>query len=182
VWSPSRLNMKALLTKIRNDARGFSLIELLIVVAMISVVSGFAMINLMRAREAIARTNAAGEFAVYLEKARLDSSRRHATKVEQMAQVKIFNGNFYNITLDADGDGAMDVPQVITLPKEQGLSITGPFPKTYIFDWLGRTVDEDNNIVAPQQVNFSNGSGLSAVRFSETGKPVVVPNAQGDGK
>src|SRR5712691_6055039 len=109
--------MNALLTRKRfNDAAGFSVLELLIVVAMVSVISGFALMQIVRARQNMARANAAQQLAAYLEKARLDSVRRHATTSANMAQVSIVNAAFYTVTVDSDGNGTLDAPRVVSLP------------------------------------------------------------------
>jgi type II secretory pathway pseudopilin PulG len=162
-------------TSIKQNARGFSVTELLLVFAMVSVIAGFAVFSLVRGTRTTNRTNTAVEIANYLQKARLDSMRRNAKEVNQMAQVKIFNRKFYSIAIDGDNDGYLDVPLVMTLPDQPGLEINGPFPKTYIFDWQGQTVDSQNYRMAPQPLTVGNSSGASAIKFSEDGKITVVP-------
>lgn len=159
----------------KSHPRGFSLLELLIVVAMISVISGFVLLNYVQGNRTVSRTNAAVELGNNLQKARNDSMRRKPKEVDQMAQVKIFNRRFYSIAIDGDNDGQLDIPLVKSLPEDQGVEIKGPFPKTFIFDWLGQTVDLQSNRIAPQGITVSNSSGVSAVTFSETGKVIVVP-------
>ena len=98
--------MKVILTSHPSEnARGFSVIELLIVVSIISVVSGFAVMQITRARQVMIRENAALQFAGYLEKARVDSLRRHPMAAAQMAQVTIGDATSYSVTIDADGSG-----------------------------------------------------------------------------
>ncbi|MBA2702380.1 MAG: prepilin-type N-terminal cleavage/methylation domain-containing protein [Blastocatellia bacterium] len=104
--------MKAPLTIKRSDgSAGFSVIELLIVMSIISVVSGFAFMQITRAHQVMVRENAARELASNLEKARVDSLRRHPTASAQMAQVVLINATFYSVA-DADGNGALDAPKV----------------------------------------------------------------------
>ena len=100
--------------------------------------------------------------------------RRNATDLNQMSQVKIFNRRFYSIAIDGDGDGNLDVPLVKSLPQETEVEISGPFPKTYIFNWQGQTVDSQNNSVVPQSIVIGNSSGASAIQFNGDGKVVVV--------
>lgn len=168
--------MRALRTFAKRNARGFSVSELLLVIAMVSVVAGFVVVSLVRGNRAASRTNAAVEIANYLQKARLDSMRRNAKDISQMAQVKIFNRKFYSIAIDGDNDGNLDVPLVKSLPEQRDLEINGPFPKTYIFNWQGQTVDSQNNRVMPQTITVGNSSG-AAITFSDGGKIVVVPAA-----
>jgi prepilin-type N-terminal cleavage/methylation domain-containing protein len=155
--------------------RGFSILELLIGAAIISVVAGFILVKLVQGNRTTSRQSAAVDFANYLQKARLDSMRRQANDLSQMAQVKVFNRKSYSIAIDADGDGQLDIPLVMNLPAEQGVEMSGPFPKTFIFDGQGQPVDSLNHRITPDPVTISNDSGASAVRFSETGDVIVVP-------
>jgi hypothetical protein len=92
-----------------------------------------------------------------------------------MAQVKIFNRKSYSLAIDADGDNQLDIPLVMNLPAEQGIEMNGPFPKTFIFDGLGQTVDSLSHRVTPEPITVSNSAGTSAIKFSETGDVIVVP-------
>jgi type II secretory pathway pseudopilin PulG len=159
----------------KANRRGFSAFEILIGAAIILVIAGFILVKLVQGNRTTSRQSTAVDFANYLQKARLDSMRRQVTDLNQMAQVKVFNRKAYSIAIDADGDGQLDIPLVMNLPAEQGIEMNGPFPKTFIFDGQGQTVDSLNHRVAPDPVTLSNGSGASAVKFSETGEIIVVP-------
>jgi type II secretory pathway pseudopilin PulG len=161
-----------------SHSRGFSPLEILIGIAMISMIVGFAVLKFAQGRGTASRTNIAVEFANYLQKARLDSMRRNARDMDQMAQVKVFNRKFYSVALDADGDGQLDIPLVMSFPPEQDVEIDGPFPKTFIFDWQGQTVDAENRHIAPEAITVTNGSGASTIRFTETGNVVVGPGSK----
>ena len=167
--------MRPHLTFVKQNARGFSVTDLLLVSAMVLVIAGFAVVSLVRGNRTGNRSNTAAEIAGYLQKARLDSMRRKATDVSQMAQVKVFNRRSYSIAIDADKDGQLDIPLVMNLPADQGIEMNGPFPKTFIFDGLGQTVDSLNHRISPQPVTLSDSSGASAIEFSETGDAIVVP-------
>jgi Tfp pilus assembly protein FimT len=171
--SDSILEMKAPLSpKQSGDAGGFSVIELLIVATMITVLTGFAFIQITQARQALSRTNAAREFTSYLEKARLDSVRRHPDTTAEMAQVAIINSTFYSVTLDTDADGSMDAPRVIGLPADSNLSFNGPFPRTIMFNWRGRTVDSSGNVTTPLSVTISNNL-TSRIDITNAGQPAL---------
>jgi type II secretory pathway pseudopilin PulG len=150
------------------------MLELIVVLAMVSAVAGFLIVSLVRRNGASDRTATAVEIAGYLQKARSDSIRRNAKEFNQMAQVKIFNRRFYSIAIDGDGDGNVDIPLVKTLPEQIGVEINGPFPKTYVFNWQGQTVDAQNNTVVPPPLTVANSSGASAIQFSDDGKIVVA--------
>ena len=158
-----------------SKAAGISTIEVLIVVSMVSILVGFACLRLVQGNRTTSRQSTAVDFGNYLQKARLDSIRRQVNDPSQMAQVKVFNRKSYSIAVDADGDGQLDIPLVMNLPAEQGIEMNGPFPKTFIFDGQGQTVDSLNHRVSPDPVTLSNGSGASVVKFSEAGEVIVVP-------
>jgi prepilin-type N-terminal cleavage/methylation domain-containing protein len=163
--------MKVTLTSHNNNTRGFTVIELLIVVSIISVVCGFALMQITRARQVTVRENEARQLGSYLEKARVDSLRRHATASAQMAQVTVINATFYSVTLDADGNGALDAPKVISLPA--GLQFNTPFPRTIYFNWRGRTVDAAGNVASPPFVTLSNTYGTSRIDLTTAGQPTL---------
>lgn len=167
--------MATLLTqKLPSNSSGVSTVEILIAVAMLSVVAGFALLKLVNGNQNNDRQNLTVDLANHLQKARLDSMRRQVKDINQMGQVKVFNRRSYSIAIDADGDGLLDIPLVMNLPAEQDVGINGPFPKTFIFDGLGQPLDQSRQRVSPKQVIVSNSSGASAVRFSESGDVTVV--------
>ncbi len=156
-----------------KDTRGFSVIELLIVASIISVVSGFVLLQVTRARQVMVRENAARALASYLEKARVDSLRRHPTASAQMAQVSLINATFYSVTIDADGNGVLDAPKVFSLPANSSLQFNTPFPRTIYFNWRGRTVDAAGNVAAPPFVTISNTYGSSRIDLTTAGQPTL---------
>ena len=151
---------------------GFATVDLLIVAVIILIIVSYAWTAMTQLQSWHARSGAAQQFANYLEMARSDSMRRRATDA-QMAQVTILNDNFYEVRLDADGDGVLDAPRVVSL-AEQKLMINGPFPRTFMFDSTGKAVDASRNAINATAVTFGNRSGKSAVTVSDTGKATFV--------
>ncbi len=167
--------MKAPLTstKLSREA-GVSVVELLIVVSMIAVFSGFAFMKIVRARQLMIRANSAQELAGYIEKARLDSIRRRPSLVSEMAQVQIVNATFYSVTIDADGNGTLDSPRVIRLPSDTDIQFTGTFPRTIYFNWRGRTVDSSNAITTPVAITLSSATyGSTVINMSDNGQSSI---------
>ena len=162
-------------TKNAANASGFSVLELLIVAVMISVLVGFAITQIAQAKQNMTRANAVRELTTYIEKARLDSVRRHATTSAQMAQVSILNPNFYSVTLDTNGDGTVDAPRVIGMPADSNLTIqNGSFPRTIMFNWRGRTVDAGGNPTPdPDSVRIGNSYGATTVRITNAGQTAI---------
>src|SRR3954471_15661457 len=80
--------------------RGVSIIEILIVALMIMIVAAFAVMQIGAAQRAMRLTNSAREFLGWLEKARLDSVRRHAMSNGEMASITLNNNNTYTVIID----------------------------------------------------------------------------------
>ncbi len=152
---------------------GFTIIELLIVLAMMFVVTGFLVVEIVQARQAMTRTTAALELVSYFEKARLDSVRRHPDTTALMAQIAILNAKYYSVSIDSDRDGHLDAPRVINLPAGSNLSFNGPFPRTIYFDWRGMTVDSKGTVVTPETVSIANSYGVSTIRVASSGQATI---------
>lgn len=156
----------------------FSKLELLTAATMCTIVVGFFVVRFFQGTRTNQRTSSSLELANYLQRARLDSIKRNANDVTQMAQVKMFNRNLYSVAIDADGDNQLDIPLILSLPENQSLQFNGPFPKTYIFNRLGQTVDEDENRVTPLPITLTNDAGMSEIKFSDSGDIVLVPTVK----
>jgi Tfp pilus assembly protein FimT len=169
--------MKAPLTqKNLSNAAGVTVLEMLIVITMIAVISGFALMRIVRARQIMIRANAAQEFVGYLEKARLDSVRRRPLPTSaEMAQVSIVNATYYSVTIDADGNGTLDAPKVINLPVNTDLQFNGSFPRTIYFDWRGRTVNSTGTISLVSTITISSSAypGATSINVSADGQAVI---------
>lgn len=114
---------------------GFTLLQVLIVVLVIAVIGGMAVFGIVQARQRIRLTNSARLLASYLEKARVDSIRRHATELDQMAGVTINNDDSsYTVRIDFDGNGTVDTLNVVL---DNGIKFVGHKYLT-AFDWRGR--------------------------------------------
>ena len=166
--------MKAPLTrKGSRNAAGFSVFELLIVVAMISVLTGFALLQITRARQVMTRANAARQLSAFLEKARVDSVRRRPTTNTQMAQVSLLDATSYSVRIDLNGDGTLDAAQVIRLPADANLQFDLPYPRTIYFNWRGRTVDAAGNIANPSYIDIlsSPNYGSTRIDLTSAGQP-----------
>jgi Tfp pilus assembly protein FimT len=131
----------------KNSERGISIVEMLIVILMVSIVSAFALLRINGAQRAMRLTNSAREFMGWLEKARLDSIRRHPTNAER-ASVTITSATSYSVTIDQDGDGALDPARTFTIPGTHGATFAGiTIPTTIYYNWRGRSVDNAGNLL-----------------------------------
>jgi prepilin-type N-terminal cleavage/methylation domain-containing protein len=126
-----------------NVAAGFSVPELLIVVALIGIVTSFALISLLNANKSFNLAGATRTLSTYLEKARVDSVRRHGG-----ASINVNSTTSYTVNIDFSGSGVATA-RTITLPEGTSLQYTLPpstnivdpstTPLTITYDWRGRT-------------------------------------------
>lgn len=122
----------------RSRERGFTILQLLITIGIIGIVSTYALISMARSRDSLRLQNSVRQLAGYMEKARLDSIRRHATGVtgSELASVVFTNTTTYTVTMDFDGTGTV---RTRTFTLESGVWIfSTPLPSVS-FNWRGRT-------------------------------------------
>jgi prepilin-type N-terminal cleavage/methylation domain-containing protein len=117
--------------------RGFSLMQLIITVAVVSIVSTIAYLGITSARQRIRLTNSSRVLASYVEKARVDSVRRHPMTTDLMAGVEVLNRTTYRVKMDFDSNGTVETRD-ITL--DSGV-VFATDPIALVFDWRGRLVD-----------------------------------------
>ena len=125
-----------------NVAAGFSVPELLIVVALSSIIASFALISFLNANKSFNLAGATRTLSTYLEKARVDSVRRHGG-----ASINVDSATSYTVNIDFDGTGT--TARTFTLPEGTSLRYTLPpstniidpatTPLTITYDWRGRT-------------------------------------------
>jgi hypothetical protein len=122
---------------------GFSMLQILIVLGVVSVVSAVAFFGIASAKQRIRLTNSSRLLASYVEKARVDSVKRHPMAGEEMAGIEVLDKTTYRVKMDFDGDGVVE-SRVITL--DSGVEFATD-PIALKFDWRGRLVDlEDTDI------------------------------------
>jgi type II secretory pathway pseudopilin PulG len=122
-----------------HNESGFTLLQLVIVIAIIAVLSTVALLGVTSARASQRRINSARLFAGYLEKARVDSVRRHAdgSTANPLASVTVLNANTYSVFMDFNNTG---VPVARNVSLELGITFDeDDIGKEVAFDWRGRT-------------------------------------------
>ncbi len=179
--------------RLRLSERGISVVEMLIVVAMIGIVTTFAVMQIAGAQRAMRLTNSAREFMSWLEKARVDSMRRHPMHKDEMALVKITSANTYVVKIDQNGDGVLDPDLTITIPAEHGTSFSGvAVPLEIYFNWRGRPVNATGSSlslaftlqstvggVAPVPINLTSAGDASLYNEINPGTVTVTPAGAG---
>lgn len=116
---------------------GFSMMQLLIALGVVSIVSGLAFMGITSARQRIRLTNSSRLLASYVERARVDSVRRHPISAADMAGVEVLNATTYRVRMDFDGNGTVETRD-FTL--DDGV-VFATDPIALVFDWRGRLVD-----------------------------------------
>src|SRR5438309_4310726 len=149
-----------------NRTKGFTMLDLLIVATIVSIVISYSLTEFVHAQTVALRHRATQELSSYLKQARSDSVRRHATDPRQMARVTILSDHSYSVAIDANGDGVIDAPVLVNL-AEQRVVLGDSAPRAFIFDWLGRIVDAQQNVIPSARVTVSNNSGTSLINVSD---------------
>lgn len=156
-----------------DASAGVTFLDLLIVTMTIAACITLAVPLITSAKKPIGLATAAQEFSSHVQSARSDSKKRHAGSNPPMAYVTIVNPDYYYVVLDGNGDGVLDTPLMVSLTSRQ-VTVDGPFPRTFYFDWLGRTFDQNQSLMSTPAVRFSSGSGVTTVKFDGAGQPQIT--------
>ena len=120
----------------RRSARredGFSLLQLVLVLAITVIVSGAAVMSIQGARRSLRLANSGRQFASYLEKARADSVRRRAQPGNE-SSVQLVNTTTYRVSMGWNGSTTVTSRD---FPLENGV-VFQSILITIRFDWRGR--------------------------------------------
>ena len=136
---------------------GFTVVQVLITLALVSVITSLALMAIGSARASMRLTASTRELAGYLEKARSNAIRRNGE-----SSVTILSANSYRVKMDFDGDGTAE-ERDITLQEGVTFAV-GIIGISATFDWRGRVVGGNilfelgNESPKPSLINLS-GSG-----------------------
>jgi hypothetical protein len=116
---------------------GFTIMQMIVTVALICIVTAFGLIGIRNARAEFRLQNAARLFASYVEKARADSIRRHAAPgLESSIETFGEGTTHYIVTMDW-GSGTVESR---TFELDSGLDM-GVAAKKVTFNWRGRIAE-----------------------------------------
>jgi len=128
--------MKANRSRVKQQ-HGFTIIQMVITVAIIAIVTTFGVLGIQSARAEYRLQNSARLFATYIEKARQDAIRRHAASGAESTIESFEPGsNSYQVGMDY-GSGSVETR---TFTLETGLSFDTAAKKVS-FDWRGRITE-----------------------------------------
>lgn len=172
-------------TNRQADERGFTLIQVVVIVALATIITAFGAIGIVNARAHMRLSSSARQFTTRIEKARGDSVRRHAMGTAR-ANVRLLSTTSYAVNMDVDGNGFLDATDTRVYNLESDVTFAPAFVGTIItFDWRGRSVTGQ---VAPTMRLFENvattlitisGSGditLDAESFPDGSIPELALN------
>src|ERR1041385_2804773 len=165
---PETKDMEKLLTKNLSRQRGVGIAELVIVVAIIGIVSAFALLQIRSSRSALRVQNSVRQLASYMEKARIDAVRRHNTST-----VVFSNTRTYSVTMDFNNSGSTTTRTFTFL---DGVNLASSDLPNVTFNWRGRTLTSGSSCVTTFAVSDTMDHGLS-VDVSGSGD-VTVENQQ----
>jgi Tfp pilus assembly protein FimT len=154
--------------KIWQENRGAGMVELVIVVAIVSIISAFAVVQIRSSRSALRVQNSIRQLASYMEKARVDAVRRHGT-----TSVTFTDTRTYSVTMDFNNGGTTSTR---TYTFQDDVRIASSELPNVTFNWRGRTLTAGTSCVTTFSVSDSLGNGLS-VDVSGSGD-VTVENQQ----
>lgn len=160
------------------DERGFTIPQLIIVVAIIGIVSSFALVNFRQSKESMALQNSIRLLASRMEKARVDAVRRHGT-----SNIQFTSPSAYNVTMDFNNNGN---PVTRNFTFDPGVRVTTAELPNVTFNWRGATVTQGSSCVVtfsvanrlgdPLSVDVS-GSGDVTVESTQPLLPNVLYNS-----
>ena len=152
----------------RSRERGAGMVELIIVVAIVGIVSAFALLQVKSSRSALRVQNSVRQLASYMEKARVDAVRRHGTST-----VSFSNTTTYAVTMDFSNGGSTTTR---TFTFQEGVELASSDLPNVTFNWRGRTLTSGSSCVTTFAIHDTMDHGLS-VDVSGSGD-VTVENQQ----
>jgi type II secretory pathway pseudopilin PulG len=156
-----------------HSERGFTVLQLLFVIAIIGIVSSFAVVRITAARQQMRIHSAARTFAGYVEKVRHDAIRRRGGDPNAPPKVEFLNDSSYAVTMDFAGNGTSSTRVIQFNGAIKLLSVP---PQPIVFNWRGRTT------LCTQTFTLENGNSQGTIDISGSGDTTVdgdpgdVPN------
>ncbi len=164
--------------------KGFSLLEILVVLVIIGILSAMAIVSFAKPKEELKRQEFAGQMKAYFDRARFDSIKRRATSVDEMAKITIENDSTYSLASDTNSNGILDAVEINRIGQPQNgnfkiISGSTVYPINIRFDFRGRiqATDGSNSVINP--VFTICDSGCSKVSPNAENSNVIIISPTG---
>lgn len=165
-----------------NSQSGVSVMEMLIVLAVVAIIVTFAVSRFGRSGDNLQRQNIAREFKVSLERARFDSVKRRANVCADMSRVTINDATSFSLTTDLNQNGTLETAEAQnrSFANQSDVTMVGngiTFPVTIRFDERGHALLTDCVSTPPPNVPllyFCNGTCTPSTANSQNSNVVFV--------
>ena len=166
--------------------KGFSVVELLIVLAILAVLTTLAIANFRTSKVDLERQAITREFKVYLERARFDSVKRRAVNVADQANLILTGPSSFTAQIDFDDDRVLRAnetrvvdftqrSQTQILVSDVGLS----YPITIRFDRRGHVTATNSLGAVVDPVMFTICSSSTNCTATSTDRTVISLSSSG---
>ncbi len=137
-----------------QDEAGKSVLDMLITLVVVAIVSSFAVVGVVAARDSMRLSNSARVLTAYMEKTRLAAVRCHCSTTLQISTTGSYS---------VSGPLRSATTETMTLPLDTNVTFQGlTLPLTITFDWRGRA-DNDYHLT------LTNSQGTRTVDVSGGG-------------
>jgi Tfp pilus assembly protein FimT len=145
-----------------QDEAGKSVLDILITLVVVAIVSSFAVVGVVAARDSMRLSNSARVLTAYMEKTRLAAIRCHCSTTLQISTTGSYS---------VSGPLRSATTETMTLPLDTSVTFQGlTLPLTITFDWRGRA-DNDYHLT------LSNSQGTRTVDLSGGGDIITNSSA-----
>ena len=166
----------------KENQKGFSVFELLVVIVIIGILSALAVANFKRADVHLQRQNVSRQLKIYLDRARFDSIKRNASNFDNPSKIVIISPTLYSLTLDSNMNGVLESSEtrLISISDAGGVTISGAspvFPLTVTFNNRGqvRAFNGNNLQISPVFTVCEKGCTAATADQSNSDTLLVSP-------
>lgn len=192
---PAKPGPEGSMSNTKTDAQsGFSIIEMVIVLAVTGILMTIAVITFGGAKVDLQRQSIAREFKNYLERARFDSVKRRAAATADQANIVLTSSRAFTAHLDFDEDRVLRTNEIRTVDFTQRaqtqifVSDAGlNYPVTIRFDQRGHATATDSLGLTISPITFticsssnctSTSPDRTVISLSPSGTVAVLRNGQ----
>jgi len=154
-----------------QDEAGKSVLDMLITLVVVAIVSSFAVVGVVAARDSMRLSNSARVLTAYMEKTRLAAVRCHCSTTLQISTTGSYS---------VSGPLRSATTETMTLPLDTNVTFQGlTLPLTITFDWRGRAESDYHlTLTNPQGTRTVDVSGGGDIRTDSSATYSYSPTIQ----